>query len=440
MASSSSAGGSCVHAIDHIKKLPDADRALEMMQELKRHIDPLLKARGWKVLRCYEICCCTSGGKNLGVGGFCVPAGDKVTSLRIALRLREPKTHQLHDFDHAMRILLHEVSHIVHGNHSASFYELMEELTRQYETFREKGQVLDAQGMPMVGGRKADTSRHNPTSMAEARQRALSAAEARARTGAVLGGGGRVGGGDSAAAAASSSAPWRSAPPGEMARRAAEARQRRWDVENGLEAEELEAARASQEEPNDGAEDGTSGAAAVPASASSAGIVWGAPGAGTWQKVPCPVCGPVCSASKHRTGDPPPQDAEEGGGEDAGAARNDSAKKVVVDLTLSDDEDAGGPKMAPLAKRARAAGAALPVPPIRGHEHPTWRCPRCTYAFNDASSSRCEMECGEARPGSGSAATSGGLWTCKHCTLQNAKEATHCTACQAWRYSRPDLR
>ena len=34
------------------------------------------------MLKLYEICCCTSGGKNLGVGGFCCAAGDKVTSPR----------------------------------------------------------------------------------------------------------------------------------------------------------------------------------------------------------------------------------------------------------------------------------------------------------------------------------------------------------------------
>ena len=41
----------------------------------------------------------------------------------------------------------------MHGNHSAAFYELMAELTKQYETLRDKGVVLDAGGMPIVGGR-----------------------------------------------------------------------------------------------------------------------------------------------------------------------------------------------------------------------------------------------------------------------------------------------
>jgi hypothetical protein len=110
--------------LDHVKKLPDADRALAMLQELKRHCDPILRARGWRVLKLYEICCCTAGGKNLGVGGFCCPRGDGQTSERIALRLRAPRSHELHSFDHAMRVLIHEISHIVHGNHSASFYQV----------------------------------------------------------------------------------------------------------------------------------------------------------------------------------------------------------------------------------------------------------------------------------------------------------------------------
>ena len=180
---------------DCVKKLPDADKALEMLHEVKRHADALLKARGWRVKRLYEICCCTSGGRNTGVGGFCVPAGDGQTSLRIALRLRAPKSHELYPFDHNMRVMLHEMAHIVHGNHSAQFYQQMDELSKQYETLLAKGQVLDEKNMPIVGGRKADTSQHNAASMREARLQGLAAAERRAQQGRVLGGGGRLGGG-----------------------------------------------------------------------------------------------------------------------------------------------------------------------------------------------------------------------------------------------------
>ena len=39
----------CVHALDHISRLPDADKARQQLEELKRHIDPILRARGLRV-------------------------------------------------------------------------------------------------------------------------------------------------------------------------------------------------------------------------------------------------------------------------------------------------------------------------------------------------------------------------------------------------------
>ena len=100
----------------HIKKLPNSEKAEELLQELKRHCTPVLTARGWRVHKLYEICCCSPGGKNTGVAGFCVPAGDGITSLRIALRLRRPRSHEFNTFEHVMRVLIHEISHIVHGS------------------------------------------------------------------------------------------------------------------------------------------------------------------------------------------------------------------------------------------------------------------------------------------------------------------------------------
>ena len=41
----------CVHAIDHVKKLPDAEKARALLEECARHIKPLLVARGFRVLK-----------------------------------------------------------------------------------------------------------------------------------------------------------------------------------------------------------------------------------------------------------------------------------------------------------------------------------------------------------------------------------------------------
>ena len=508
------AAENCVHAIDHIKKLSEAERARSLLEELARHINPILKARGWKVLKLYEICCCTSGGKNLGVGGFCCPKGDGRTSLRIALRLRTPGhgpsaaewgAHSLRDFDHCMQILIHEISHIVHGNHSAKFYELMAELQQQYKSLRRTGQVLDAGGMPIVGGFKADGSRHNPASMREARAKALSAAETRARLGGIMGGGGRLNGGTTLGGGpleTGGGSSWRELPPSAMAARAAEVRHRAWDEANGLEKDELTAAAQALDE-SDADDEVTevvpyAAAAASRPAASTQGsngrlaaeqprapqVSWGAAGAGVWQKVDCPVCGPVCNASLHDPAGLPPQDADEGAAVAAGArgsepgvgmssrdlpsGRGDrpagsgtgcadgeasrrrpprasggggvqpsgTSTSVVVDLTGSDDEPDHAAGAAAAAgwgatKRARGPPTLDATTASAGPTAREWRCARCTFAHNALSSVACEMECGEPRP------QLPGEWTCMHCTCRNQKADTHCGSCANWRYSRP---
>ena len=52
----------------------------------------------------------------------------------------------------------------MHANHSASFYQLMEELTQQHECLIKRGVVLDKHNMPIgVPGHVLDPTRHNPT-------------------------------------------------------------------------------------------------------------------------------------------------------------------------------------------------------------------------------------------------------------------------------------
>ena len=431
---------------DCVKKLPDADKALEMLHEVKRHADALLKARGWRVKRLYEICCCTSGGRNTGVGGFCVPAGDGQTSLRIALRLRAPKSHELYPFDHNMRVMLHEMAHIVHGNHSAQFYQQMDELSKQYETLLAKGQVLDEKNMPIVGGRKADTSQHNAASMREARLQGLAAAERRAQQGRVLGGGGRLGGGERLGGGGPGGAGGRSA--GEMAALAAEQRQRKWDADHGLEAAELEAVRASidlddtdEDEapapaPRRGARRPLCGAAAGGRSVQSAD-----PPAATRR-----ATAPATRRRRTPTRAPPPAAAAAAPPAAAPpAAAAAPADDEVVDLTLSSDDEAPAPACGGgggAAKRARTNQREN-----ASTQAASWACPTCTFR-NPASRERCEMECGATRPagmaGGGASESGGGGnpatgWGCKRCTTVNDEAATHCAACETWRYDTANL-
>lgn len=227
----------CVWELGHVRKLPEAERALALLKEIKLRIDPLLKARGLRVKKLYEICCCTSGGTDVRIGGFCCPAGDKQTSLRIALRLRQPSSHTLLPFGRLLAVMIHEVTHIVFSAHSASFYAAMDELKLQHRQLEEKGMLLDSAGFPLQGGQRVDPSRCNPASLAEAKAHALRAAEARAQRD----GGGRLGGDGGGG--------WRALNPREAAVRAAE--RRLADAADGLGEAELSAMLAPIELSDD---------------------------------------------------------------------------------------------------------------------------------------------------------------------------------------------
>lgn len=206
-----------VHAVAHLKGLPDEDKAHALLQEVKRHSDPMLQARGFSVLKLEEICCCGPARSRRHppqLLGFCVPVGDGATARRIALRIRRPKSrgHEVRPLEEVMDTMLHEIAHIAHGAHSAQFYAFLDELTHQYSMYLEKGQVCDAAGFPIVGGRKLDTQHHNPSTLASGRAKSLLAAEQRA--GRTVGPPVSLGGGSG----------WRHLEPREAAAQAAERR------------------------------------------------------------------------------------------------------------------------------------------------------------------------------------------------------------------------
>ena len=249
-----------VWKVEEIKKIPNSDEARKLLLRVKEHADNVLKARGWKVKRLIEICCCErkNMGTNLGVGGWCRGDGPGAAHT-IALRLRRPRSHEFVSFEHCLKVMWHEMAHIVHGNHSAAFYQEMDDIARHYELIKSKGQLVGLDGFPIGGGRNADPQRHNP-SRAEGRAAGLKAAEARAKKQRVMGGG-RLGGGAS----------HKKMSPREAAARAAERRAQ--DARNGLGDAELEVAAGRGEKRKSGP-----------------GLVWD----GTFRAV-CPVCGPVCT-------------------------------------------------------------------------------------------------------------------------------------------------
>ena len=124
------------------------------------------------------------------MAGWCIAAGDAKTANRIALRLRAPKGkgHGILPFEEVFGTMLHELTHIIHTKHTAAFYELMDELSRQWEQLEASGHVLDESGFPTVGGHRVDPMNHNPSAAEAAKFQAL-AAEKRMRMNQLMGSG-----------------------------------------------------------------------------------------------------------------------------------------------------------------------------------------------------------------------------------------------------------
>mmetsp|Transcript_13702 Transcript_13702/g.18272 ORF Transcript_13702/g.18272 Transcript_13702/m.18272 type:complete len:382 (-) Transcript_13702:106-1251(-) len=169
-----------VDAVVEMKNIENSDAARKLLLDIKQEVDLVLKARGLGVNRLIEMCCCDRRnlGTNLGVGGWCKAMRRGKRADTIALRLREPKTHKFHSRDHLLKIMWHEMSHITHGNHSAVFYALMEEIGRHYELIISRGRrIIDMDGFPIGGGQSLGGTRAGSSALAK--QRALEAASKR---------------------------------------------------------------------------------------------------------------------------------------------------------------------------------------------------------------------------------------------------------------------
>ena len=212
-----------VHSIRHAATLPASDVALRLLERVQRNAEAVLRARGWRVLELVELCCCKVAPEQKpgSVAGWCMPAGDAKTATRIALRLRAPKGqgHKILPFEEVFGTMLHELAHIIHLKHTAAFYELMDDLSKQWEQLQATGHVLDESGFPTVGGHRVDPMKHNPSPGLATKLQAK-AAEQRLKVNQLMGSGELGGHSD-----------WKQLPLREKAARAAErraAREAKW--------------------------------------------------------------------------------------------------------------------------------------------------------------------------------------------------------------------
>ncbi|KAI6112465.1 WLM domain-containing protein [Pisolithus croceorrhizus] len=213
-----------VRSFTHLKDMPKAERALPTLQRVASLVKPIMRKHGWVLPVLSEF---FPESANL----VDVNSGEK-----ILLRLRPPwAPDTFFEEDQVVRVMLHELTHNVHGSHDEAFYKFLAGLEDEYDALQRSGYA--GEGFFSPGHRLGAGISHNlPQHLAKTK--AADAAEKRLKLRSVLRGGGRLGGKSSALNNLS---------PRELAARAAE-RRRRDELECGSGAVALrEAARAAKE-------------------------------------------------------------------------------------------------------------------------------------------------------------------------------------------------
>ncbi|KAH7922803.1 WLM-domain-containing protein [Leucogyrophana mollusca] len=217
-----------VKSFTHLKDRPKADRALPMLQRIASLVKPIMRKHGWVLPMLSEF---FPDSPNL----VDVNGGEQ-----ILLRLRPawaPDT--FYDEDQVVRVMLHELTHNVHGPHDEKFYKFLAGLEDEYDALQRSGYA--GEGFFSKGQRLGTNVSHDlPPHLARAR--ALEAAEKRRKAGIMLNGGGRLGGRVGA---------MRGMTPRELAAQAAERRQRDEVACGSGAAAQKEAAKVSKESVQD---------------------------------------------------------------------------------------------------------------------------------------------------------------------------------------------
>jgi WLM domain len=159
--------GGAIQTIVNMPHLPIADVALSLLQNLAKEFEPVIAARGWKVVKLSEMCCCGDGDETLDdpslrtsthhadtVLGYCVSSQNGRTALGIHIRLRPPGACRrwgapLFPYQDLVATMAHELAHIAEQNHGPVFYQVMAQIERQRLEFIGRGLVLDEAGFPM---------------------------------------------------------------------------------------------------------------------------------------------------------------------------------------------------------------------------------------------------------------------------------------------------
>jgi len=148
--SSSSSSEYGIQDIKELKKLPKNDEALKLLQKLSSYVFPLCKQRKYRVSSLSEF-----NPTKVGLLGM------NVNRKKILIRLRDPHDiNQFYSWDFVLGTLIHELTHMEIGEHSAAFYKLMDELHDEVEKLQNDATKLGmSHNFNTLGGGKVNKDR-----------------------------------------------------------------------------------------------------------------------------------------------------------------------------------------------------------------------------------------------------------------------------------------
>ena len=358
----------------------DDARAREMLEKTAWQVQPIMRKRGWKVA---ELCEMKPEqrdrvGDNLNMGQ------------RVRLKLRKNNKGDWFDYEHVVLVMLHELVHNDIGPHNAKFFKLLDEVTVECETLMASGiggsgAGFDAKGTKLGhrGGWGGIETR-NPT------KAAADAAAKRAGYQNAMGpaGGRRLGGGVKPPAG-----------PREAAAAAAERRLRaeQFAKEHGLMNDVV--VIDDDDDDDDENEVGEGGEGGGRGRGKKDGKKFAAPSLLRFGRVKCPCC----DAFR----------CEKPGGNTPGDTGDDDEDVVVLSSPVE------GGKTRGKRKRPSAENKSKNSPALDDDDD--------VIIIDEVSpppKTRSKVKGVEPR------------WTCSQCTLVNPESATHCAACERWRFGR----
>ncbi|CAM0913191.1 unnamed protein product [Alopecurus aequalis] len=360
-----------VWEIRALKRKPDESSARALLDRIAKQVQPIMRRRKWRVKVLSEF-----SPKNPRLLGLNVNRG-----VEVKLRLRrDGRDLDFIPYEEALDTMLHELAHIARGPHDAQFYKLWDELRKECEELVAKGITGPGQGFDGTGRRLGGFSIHPPPP--SIRQATLTAAQKRARNGALLPSGPRKLGGNNDIMSALS--------PMQAAAMAAERRMHDdlWcgsHDQSGL--DDSDDVVILEQPPNLTTRDGNRTKAGKNTNVKfSSGSAESSTSSGSQ----------VAARGSTSSGSQVAAQGSTSSGSQV-AAQGDSSSFRTTDVGISS----------------------------------LWECSACTL-LNQPLAPICEV-CGTAKPKIAKAKYS--TWSCKFCTLENGVELEKCSACDQWRYS-----